>query len=300
MKYKLLLLVAILFIYASSCDDDTTIEPFDHAAQAIEDNDSLVKYMQEHFLNADGELDTIASNEPAIYDDANLFEKAVTYTRGGEDISYKLYYYISEVGVNEQPTRVDLANVSYIGMDLDHEVFDRNDYGGWFDLYSGVIAGWSYGIPNFKAGNAIELPDGSFEYSETGKGILFIPSGLAYANIGSGSISANEPIIFYINLNDIHRSDHDEDNVPSMIEDLDNDDDYTNDDTDADGVANFIDSDDDGDGVLTKLEDLEPDTDLEVDSDGDGDPTNDIGDGDPTNDDTDNDGIPNYLDPDDY
>ena len=57
--------------------------------------------------------------------------------------------------------------------------------------------------------------------------------------------------------------------------------------------------DDDGDGVLTRFEDLEPDSDLLVDEDGDGDPTNDIGDGDPTNDDTDGDGIPNYLDEDD-
>ena len=32
---------------------------------------------------------------------------------------------------------------------------------------------------------------------------------------------------------------------------------------------------------LTRYEDLEPDTDLAVDSDGDGNPTNDIGDGDP-------------------
>ena len=50
---------------------------------------------------------------------------------------------------------------------------------------------------------------------------------------------------------------------------------------------------------MTIDEDLEPDSDLTVDRDGDADPTNDIGDGDPTNDDTDGDGIPNYLDPDD-
>ena len=43
---------------------------------------------------------------------------------------------------------------------------------------------------------------------------------------------------------------------------------------------------------------MEPDSDLNFDRDGDGDPTNDIGDGDP-NDDTDGDGIPNYLDSDD-
>ena len=94
-------------------------------------------------------------------------------------------------------------------------------------------------------------------------------------------------------------NDHDFDNVPSHLEDLDGDYDLTDDNSDDDSFADFVDSDDDNDGTLTIDEDLEPDTDLTVDRDGDGDPTNDIGDGDPTNDDTDGDGIPNYLDPDD-
>ena len=94
-------------------------------------------------------------------------------------------------------------------------------------------------------------------------------------------------------------ADHDFDNVPSHLEDLDGDYNLTDDNTDDDSFANFVDGDDDNDGTLTIDEDLEPDTDLTVDRDGDGDPTNDIGDGDPTNDDTDGDGIPNYLDPDD-
>ena len=51
------------------------------------------------------------------------------------------------------------------------------------------------------------------------------------------------------------------------------------DDTDGNGVPNYVDTDDDGDGVLTINEDLNND-------------------GDPTNDDSDNDGIPNYLDSD--
>ncbi len=282
MKYKLLLLLAILFIYASSCEDDTEIEPFDHAAQSLEDNDSLVKYMQEHFVDVDGIIQEIENGEEAIYDSSNYHSKDVTYTIGGEEVDYKLYYYIIDEGVNDKPARVDQANVAYKGMDLDGNVFDQNAYGGWFDLYSGVIAGWSYGMINFNSGNATELPDGSFEYSETGKGIIFIPSGLAYANSGSGDIGASEPIIFYVEMNDVFHVDHDSDNVNSVDEDIDNNGIYTDDDTDEDGSPNFVDTDDDGDGTLTKYEDAN-------------------GDGDPTNDGIDienGDILPDYLDPD--
>ncbi len=280
MKYKLLLVLAILFIYASSCnEDDPDVEPFDHAGQSIIDNDTLVKYMQEHFLDADGLLQEIETNETPIYGDANLFTKDVTYTIGGEEVDYKLYYYVIEQGVNDKPARVDRANVSYKGMDLDGDVFDQNDYGSWFDLYSGVIAGWSYGMINFNSGNATELPDGSFEYSEAGKGIIFIPSGLAYANSGSGDIQPNEPLVFYVEMNEVFHEDHDSDTILSMHEDLDGNGIYVDNDTDADGLPNFVDTDDDGDDTLTKDEDVD-------------------GDGDPRNDDTDADGTPDYLDTD--
>lgn len=286
MRYKLLLLVAILFIYASSCSDDEPSEPFDHAAQALKDNDSLVKYMQEHFVDIDGELQAIENGEPAIYNHSSLTELTVPYIRNEEEINYKLYYYIHEQGVNDKPARIDRANVSYKGMNTDGDVFDQNAYGGWFNLFTGVIPGWSYGIPNFNAGIATDNGDGTYTYTEPGEGILFIPSGLAYANVGSGSIFANTPIIFYITLNDVFHTDHDEDTVLSMHEDIDGDDGdgvadgkYNNDDTDADGIPNYADADDDGDGTLTKDEDAN-------------------GDNDPRNDDINDNGIPDYLDPD--
>jgi len=75
----------------------------------------------------------------------------------------------------------------------------------------------------------------------------------------------------------------DNDGIPANLEDINNDGDLTNDDTDGDGVANYLDSDDDGDNVPTANE--KPDT------NGDGDFS------DPQ--DTDNDGIPDYLDSDD-
>jgi len=91
----------------------------------------------------------------------------------------------------------------------------------------------------------------------------------------------------------------DDDGIPAELEDINGNGDLEDDDTDGDGLPNYIDADDDGDNVLTKNEDHD-DTDLNVDSNGDGDPTNDRnGDGDPTNDDTDGDGIPDYLDTDD-
>lgn len=72
----------------------------------------------------------------------------------------------------------------------------------------------------------------------------------------------------------------DNDNVLPEAEDINGDGDFTNDDSDEDGVPDYIDYDDDGDGILTINEDVN-------------------GDNDPTNDDTDADGIPNYLDQDD-
>ncbi|MEQ9383492.1 MAG: gliding motility-associated C-terminal domain-containing protein, partial [Imperialibacter sp.] len=71
--------------------------------------------------------------------------------------------------------------------------------------------------------------------------------------------------------------DSDGDGVLTPIEDINGDGDPGNDDTDGDGIADYLDDDDDGDGILTKDEDAN-------------------GDGDPTNDDTDGDGIADYLD----
>ncbi len=107
--------------------------------------------------------------------------------------------------------------------------------------------------------------------------------------------------------------DTDADGVADVLEDLNQDDDFTNDDTDTDLNPNYVDDDDDDDGILT-ADELNLDTDgnpadtdgdgipdyLDSDEDGDGVTNEDInGDGDPTNDDTDGDGIPNYLDNDD-
>lgn len=79
-------------------------------------------------------------------------------------------------------------------------------------------------------------------------------------------------------------NDFDLDSVATMDEDLNNDGNFANDDTDADGIPNFIDNDDDGDMILTSIEYVFPNA-------AEGRTSSLL--------DTDNDGIPNYLDNDD-
>ncbi|WP_067146347.1 hypothetical protein [Pseudotamlana agarivorans] len=75
----------------------------------------------------------------------------------------------------------------------------------------------------------------------------------------------------------------DDDGIPSNLEDINGNGDLTDDDTDNDGIPNYLDSDDDGDNVLTINENPDPN-----------------GDGDLSDaQDTDGDGIPDYLDDDD-
>ncbi|GAB4534180.1 MAG: hypothetical protein Kow0063_17010 [Anaerolineae bacterium] len=101
---------------------------------------------------------------------------------------------------------------------------------------------------------------------------------------------------------DPSNDDSDGDGVPDYLEPNDVD-------TDGDGIYNNLDPDDDGDGIPTAVEIVNGDSDgdgtpnyLDPDDDNDGVLTADEdfnGDGDPANDDSDGDGTPNYLDADD-
>lgn len=75
----------------------------------------------------------------------------------------------------------------------------------------------------------------------------------------------------------------DNDGIPAELEDINGDGDLTNDDTDGDGIPNYLDFDDDGDNVPTATEMPDPNNDGNLDDALD----------------TDLDDIPNYLDTDD-
>jgi FKBP-type peptidyl-prolyl cis-trans isomerase FkpA len=293
------LLAIALIIYA--CGDDNNFNnPFadiDHEALAVSDNDSLVKFLKNFYY--DSSLDSLkemTSGKTSLFDDTAKL-KIVNVTEN--DIDYKLYAYVVEEGSPSpnpdkgNPTSVDSVFVKYSGntlsgTDYGRSAFDSNTSGIWFSL-TAVVRGWSYGFSNFKGGSLKKDANGGpfngpITYLNSGKGYVFIPSGLAYPssntqNYSSALVDTN--IMFHINLLDfVKDTDHDNDGVPTIMEDLDGDKSPNNDDTDSDGLPNFFDSDDDGDGVLTKDED----------KNNDGDPTNDFNDpSNPT--------LPDYLNP---
>jgi hypothetical protein len=323
-NYILLTLIILLSFSACRNDDDddgVIVVPIrDRAEQQIIDNDSLLGYFATHYYNF---IDFETNNDPNMSqliiselpkdeqgnyldlpDPGNntlLEDVVVTRETVWEETDYKYYILkLNEGGTTESasPHFCDNIRVNFSGNLMDEEVFDSTVNPITTDLLS-LVRGWQLVLPEFKVAETQVFPgDGTVDYINHGLGVMFLPSGLGFFAESAGGVALYSPLIFKFELFETEVNDHDSDNVPSYIEDLDGNlifDDDTNDDS----ISNFIDFDDDGDGTLTIDEDLE-DMDLTVDTDGDGDPTNDKdGDGDPTNDDTDGDGIPNYLDTDD-
>lgn len=276
LRYLTPILFALIVISCNK-DDEPELEPHDPVAQAIIDDAILVEFLQTHYLTEDNDIEEITADETPLYQEVEIDD--INFI----DIDYKLYYYTADEGVGVNPSSSDSVQVVYKGLSLSGFQFDQNlsytNAKSWFHLPN-LIPGWQYGMPHYKSGTKINYPDESFGYEDTGNGILFLPSGLAYGPTGStGGILPNECIYFYVEVGAVVRADADNDWVANSDEDLNGDQLVYNDDTDGDFIPNYVDPDDDNDGVLTKNEDAN-------------------GDGDPRNDDSDGDGIPDYLDAD--
>ena len=292
MLNKNIFAIILLSLMIYSCSPDSSPsgfdENFDHAAQYLKDKDSITLFLNSYYFDDVTErVKKRTGTETTLLNDTRLRSVDVTE----DEVDYTMYYLILREGnpdpVKDFPTAVDsvlvLYNIEHIVTNDSINELENRVTPAWITL-NATIRGWAYGIPKFKSGRNI-TSNGPIEYADGGKGVLIIPSGLAYRNRGATSISgvtiqANANIIYYINLYDIvEDTDHDNDSIPSINEDPDGDGDPRNDDTDGDFIPNYLDDDDDNDGTLTRDEDAN-------------------GDGDPTNDDTDGDGIPDYLDED--
>lgn len=278
MKIKYAIATALLtMLVIVGCKEDDFV-PFDYAGQEVLDDAALVEYMKNHYFDEVSDSIKLIDNGQESF-----YEQKEVQIINSNDIDYKLYYIVKEQGVGYQPSKVDKIISTYKGELLNGYVFDSRESitvgNPWFSLEK-VIKGWSYGFTHFKGGVNISMPDAPLEFDEYSNGFLFIPSGLGYNNVPQGgSIPANSPLVFTIDLQYAAPVDHDNDLVFSYLEDIDGDGEFLDDDTDGDGIPNYGDPDDDGDGVLTKDEDTNMN-------------------GDPTDDDTDGDEIPNYLDSD--
>jgi len=285
--------ISLILLIFSACGNDDGPEPIRELnVQTLDDDQALVNYLQSHFYNYEDFEDdpdnykieiTIDSLADDNADKIPLMDQVQTKTiviedRNENKIPTKFYFLEVKRGIGQSPSRVDSTFVTYKGSLLNGKVFDRRVFPMWFNLATGVIRGFREFLPELKAGDHTTNNDGTYEFDNYGKGLVFMPSSLGYYAQNISTIPKYSPLIFSVTLHKVNLADHDNDGILSIDEDPDGDGDPINDDTDDDNVANYLDPDDDGDGVRTKVE---------YDRNGDGIP-----------DDDDNDGTPDYLDED--
>ena len=299
---KISFLILSFVLVMVSCDEDDTVntfEPLDLEEKRDTDDATLLNYLKTHYYNAgDFNSDNTNINNIEITEieeggnvptgNALLMEVVETKSFTFEDIIYPYYVLsINQGGGTNSPKFCDNVLIAYEGFRVvDDAVFDSrlNPNPSILDL-TGTIEAWKLIIPEFNtAAESIDNGDGTISYNDSGLGMMFLPAGLGYLFNNTNALQL-QPLAFKFELIKAFENDHDNDGVPSYLEELTDDltfsvfaeDAGLDDDTDGDGVPDYFDADDDGDGVLTINEDLN----------GDGDPTNDIG----------KNGKPNYLDP---
>ena len=297
MKLLNILLLNIFLILTIICCSDDDDDDYDDSAflirdasvQGAADDEILKSYLETHFYNYDDfnqspgdysisvKLDTIeGSNSNKIPLINFVEEKEIPIRQDGVDIPQKLYYIVIREGKGSTPYNVDSTFVSYKGQLTNGFIFDQRDVPIWFDLAK-VVKGFRMGITSLKSGTFDINSNGTYDFSNYGQGLFFIPSALGYYNNSVGGIPEYSPLIFSVNFYTLSTTDHDSDGLDSYLEDIDEDGDPLNDDSDQDGAPNLYDPDDDNDGVFTMNE---------LDKNGDG-----------IIDDSDGDGTPDYLDP---
>ncbi|MDO5977318.1 FKBP-type peptidyl-prolyl cis-trans isomerase [Flavivirga spongiicola] len=274
------LCLAVCFLSCNKDDDDGTVpvvEVRDRGEQQDKDKDSLLKYFATHYYNS-SEFEAITNPTIAdlkitkladgadVPDGSTLLEKAMETNLETKEVVFadtNYEYYILKLkqgGGVESPTFADNVVVKYEGFTLDDAIFDSAVSPIGFDLTT-LVPGWRKVFPQFNiAESFVENGDGTVSFVNQGIGVMFLPSGLGYFSQAQAGIPAYAPIIFKFELLQTSQNDHDNDGIPSYLEDIDGDGEVFDENTDEDFDAragfiyNYIDSDDDGDGVLTRNE----------------------------------------------
>ncbi|WP_029037734.1 FKBP-type peptidyl-prolyl cis-trans isomerase [Salinimicrobium xinjiangense] len=291
---KLLLLPLFIALFSVSCDKDDdpgaeVIPPRDRGEQEIADQAALQEYLDTHYYNYEDfqnppaefdytiKIDTInAANadKTPLSASPDLESKVFNY----QGVDYTLYILKVREGAAEQPKPKfsDSTFVAYEGSLLNRTVFDTSRNPVWFDL-TRTVAGFGQAMTEFRGASGFEiLPDNTVKWNnDFGIGAMFLPSGLAYFNGPQPTIPSYSPLVFTFKLYGVNEADHDNDGVPSWMEDINGDQRVENDDTDGDGIPNYVDRDDDGDFIPTREEISDEDGNIIIpypDSTGDGTP----------------------------
>jgi FKBP-type peptidyl-prolyl cis-trans isomerase len=292
MKTHDFLFLFVLAFTLTQCDDTTrsVITPLrDYEEQRTADNDSIISFLQSHYYNyeeyanaASGErveftIDSLinAPGKTPMIDQVEEHEVQIK-DQDGNFITHTMYVIPNvRVGVGDSPTISDDVYITYKGMFLDGYSFDQSEQQIWFPGLS-TIQGFYELYPFIKRGTwEVDPETGLITYDGFGTAIAIMPSALGYYGSQSSPNGRQyAPLIFAVDLYTFTTADHDEDSVPTSEEDIDGNRHFTDDvdDTDGDGIPNYLDNDDDGDGILT-IDEYDVDANgVADDSDGDGTP----------------------------
>ena len=250
-KIIFILLFSILII---SCKKEEQVElPRDIAEQAIVDDQILEDYLSTHFYNYEDfedlsynesiTIDTLSGENSSKIPLISQVKKNSIRVKisNGSFVNHDLYYLVAREGIGKSPSSVDSTYLSYEGSLLNGNVFDQSTSPVWFDLTQ-VVRGFREAMPAFKSGTYQVNNDNTVDFESFGQGAMFLPSGLGYFSSPAGSIPAYSPLIFKINLYTFNESDHDGDGIPTSQE-FDADGDGIADDTDDDGLNDYLDID---------------------------------------------------------
>jgi hypothetical protein len=287
LRLSLILLTLTMVLISCSSDDDngSTFVAADRTEQQVIDDAVILQYLSSHYYNSSffetgsdfkytdiniSELPVDLNGEyEAMPDPTNntlLIDAVETRTATYYDVEYKYYVLSLNQGggdTPEFPKFTDFVRARYEGSSIneevggEEEVFDSAVTPVGLNLQSdfvtiaGVIKAWQLVMPTFSAAENFDIGmDGNVVFTNPGLGMMFVPSGLGYFS-GSTTGASYDNLIFKFELLQTDTVDHDDDGVPSYIEDLNDNLDVEDDDTDEDGFFNFIDNNDDGDNVFT-------------------------------------------------
>lgn len=279
-SYGFFILLALAIVSCKDNDDAPSgVPPNDRTEQYATDIALIEEYLQTNYMTVDGDLNATFDSIPAngtqisVWNQTDYPLQSITVknddrmsirTDGNvsDDVEYKLYYILLNEGGGENPITIDSSFVDYRGWNLRNAEFDRTSTPVWisFPLSNVFISGFRQILPVMKTAESIlENSDGSVNYINSGKCIVFIPSGLAYFNTPQGpNLPSYSNLVFQINLKTKHSIDHDSDRILSHLELYGTETDYFKQDSDGDFIPDFLDADDDGDGFLTRNEFKKP------------------------------------------
>ncbi|MEE4177954.1 MAG: FKBP-type peptidyl-prolyl cis-trans isomerase [Bacteroides sp.] len=149
-------------------------------------NLSVIRFLIPVFIL--GLITSCGSDDPekqAEKDREKILEYIEEHDLDAQELESGVFYVIEEEGSGSFPTETSTVIINYTGFLLDGDEFGAGT-ASTFNLNS-TILGFKYGIPMFNRGS---------------KGILLIPSGLAYGEYGSYTIPPNAVLIYNIEMID--------------------------------------------------------------------------------------------------